>query len=164
MEPLAKYEEQRIAGRRSFRLFSDRISITGKEYLGGEYAITVSLSGLDTAVDRMTGREPIFNHGLYLFCGGVLADFIVVSGLKVERFTSLSSLAIGLALTGLVMVLASWRQREWVVLKNRQGQPVANLSCGLRQQESFGRFLENVRTQTVNFQSAENTRKPDGQA
>ena len=165
MEPLATYEEKRIAGKRLFRLFPDHLNITGQEYLGGKYELTISLASLDTAVDRMTAREPLFNYGFRLLGGGSIAHLVVVSGLKVEAFNSLSGLAIALGLTGLVIMLVSWRQREWVILKNLQGQQIENasLSCGSGQREQCGHFVDSVRAQLVNIRSAENAGRPDDQ-
>ena len=134
MEPLATFEERRIAGRRHYRLFPNQISLTGREYLGSKYEMTITLGSLDTAVDRMTAREPLFRSGSYMLLGGAVANAVFVHGLKVERFTSMSGLAMTLALVGLIKMLVSWREREWVIFKNLQGQQVANL----RAEKRFG--------------------------
>ncbi len=164
MEPLATFEEQRVAGKRLYRLFPDRITITGKEYLGSEYEMTVNLSNLYSGTDRLTAREPLFRSGFYLLLGGTVANEILVRGLKMERFASLSGLAMTLAITGLIIMLATGRRREWVVLKNLQGQNVANISCSISQRARLNCFIEAVKAQASSFQKAGTAPNSDGKA
>jgi hypothetical protein len=96
--------------------------------------------------------------------GSVIANEVLVRGLKVEQFASVSGLALTLAFTGLILMLATWRQREWVIFKSLQGQQLASISCVLSQRPRLDLFLKAVRAQTLSCQNVGSAQNPDGQA
>jgi hypothetical protein len=162
MSVLAQYSERRHEGRRDFALYSDRIEIRGKEYLGAEYEMTIVLKTLTPEIDRWRGRNKSCTAGFWLFFGSVIVAFILMRGFDHPAIGGATGPLWALALCGAFMLLATWRRETYAIFKADSGVAALSIAKEGRQREQFEDFVSLVQRQIRAARNSEPSAPPNG--
>jgi hypothetical protein len=141
MSALAQYAERRHEGRRDFTLYSDRIEIRGKEYLGAEYEMTILLKTLTPEIDRMRVRNKSYAAGFWIFFGSVIAAVILMRGFGHTAISGATGPLWALALCGAIMLLATCRRESYAMFKADSGVAALSIAKEGKQREQFDDFV-----------------------
>jgi hypothetical protein len=79
MNPIATYNETRFDGKRTFQLFEDKIVVTGKATLGGDFEIAIPLASLTPSVARSRSRHRLFFGGIWIVIGSWIVAYVVAA-------------------------------------------------------------------------------------
>ena len=139
--PVATYAERRFDGRRLFELYANRIAISGTASLGARFELNISLDALVPAPDRLWARPNGFWSGI-----GMLVVFSTVPlGFASVLSVWWKGLFWGLAVSGLLLALATSRRIEWAVFRNAAGVQLLTIARSGPSRNNFQAFVDAVR-------------------
>jgi hypothetical protein len=139
-QPIATYNERRFDGRRVFRLFRDRISISGSTALGPRFELTVPLKTLLPTPDRYWNRQNGFWSGVSMFVLFAVVPLGFASVLTPWWKGFFGVIAAG----GLLLALATARRIEWAAFRNAMGQETVNVARSGPDRAQFQSFVTAV--------------------
>ena len=140
MQPVATYHEKRFDGQRTFVLFPDRLSITGKQSLGGEFETQVLLATLIPIVNRSRARDPGFIAGIIMvICAGGLHQ-----GGVVDLFSYWGGLVAVLGFGGALMSIVTARKVEWAQFMSTAGTIAVSVAHTGPEKDRFEPFVTAV--------------------
>lgn len=144
MEPLAVYQEKRFSGRRVFTLFSDKIHVRGKDFLEKDFDLTIELVTLSPLCQKLWIRDKMFWAGIILVGIPAIMAKILMSAFGIEWSNEAVGLMFALAISGVLLCLATVRKVEFCSFSNNHGIPTLAIAKSGKQKEDFGTFIERL--------------------
>ena len=140
-----------MGGRRSFRLLSNRILISGRTTSGSRSEVMVPLEVLRPDPDRHWVRPAAFWLGLFLLLTCVPIAFACSSVLSfgwVAFYTAF-------ALFGALIVICTAKRIEWATFRNTMGQATVSVARAGRHSDQFPYFVSAVSSAISHTRSRE---------
>jgi hypothetical protein len=144
MEAIATYEGVWFEGRYTYELFPDSLRVVGTTFLRSNSDLTVRLAHLQLKVDRFWVRSRGFDTGLGMFTLGLIVYVILVSGFQMKPTNIAPGLAGIMAISGLIMSIATVRKTEFAVFVSEAGYPAVGIPRSSRDRGHFQEFVERV--------------------
>jgi len=144
MEPLAVYKEMRFRGRRVFTLFIDRIHVHGKVFFEKDFDLTIELIKLNPVCQKLWIRDQMFWVGMLLTVIPAIVAEILVSAFGIEWSNKAVGLMFCLAISGVLLCLATVRKVEFFCFVNNQGIPTLTIARSGKQKKDFDSFIEKL--------------------
>ena len=142
--PIATYREQRLDGKRIFELFDDRVRIFGSAQFSSEFELSAPLATLRPRPNRFKVRHRAFWCGLWLLLGFCVLDIVLVSALRVPG-ESFAVIIVGcMAMSGLVIMLATARRVEFASFSTVAGVQALDIARAGPDTAHFDPFVQSV--------------------
>ncbi len=142
MQPIATYSEVRFEGSRSFTLLSDKIVVRGKQSLQSEFEATIPLKTLDPSPDKLRSRNQIFTWGMWTAIIGFVVCAILVTGFHMGFATFPPGLVACIGMSGVILMLATFRKVEFVRFKNDGGIVILDIARAGKSATQFDSFID----------------------
>jgi hypothetical protein len=142
MQPIATYSEVRFEGSRTFALFSDKLVVRGKQSLQSEFETTIPLKTLDPTPDTLCIRGRIFAWGMWVAIVGFVVCTILVSGLHMSFATLPPGLVACIGMSGVMLMLATFRKVEFVRFKNEGGIFILDIARAGKNASQLDSFVD----------------------
>lgn len=142
MEPIATYSEVRFDGSRTFTLLPDRLIIRGKRTLVSEFEISIALTTLDQNPDRLRFRNASFAWGMWIAIVSYVTCAVLVSGFQMSFAAYAPGLLACTGMSGVMLMLATYRKVEFVQFKNDGGIVVLDLARAGKSAAQLDSFID----------------------
>jgi len=148
IEPLARYDEVRPNGRRTFELFKDRLVVESRS-ARVDKEITIMLADLRPEPNRLHVRPKEFGLGLLLLVASIgLVIFAALGRGPAPPADDKSivwfSLAGGFFFVALVVLLKTSRKIEFIQFVSHHGNPLLDVAHAGPQRAQFGSFVDTL--------------------
>ena len=142
MDPITTYQEVRFDGKRTLRLFSDRILVQGSTVLGySSFESTIALKVLSLTPDRLSVRSPHFNGGLWMVIISPVIGMVLVSGLGMGFDSPMVVLMGVMCLSGLLFLWSTWKRVEYARFTNDVGIVILDIAVNAKEPQIFTDFI-----------------------
>ncbi len=141
MEPIATYSEVSFEGSRSFTLFPDKIVVRGKLTLVSEFETSIALTSIEPHPDKLLIRNKSFTHGLWMTIVSSMLASILGSGFRLS-FTSYAPVVFCTGISGVGLMLATFRKVEFFQFKNNSGTTILDLARSGKSAAKLDSFIE----------------------
>jgi hypothetical protein len=145
MEPVARYSERRIDGRRQFSLYPQEIVIVGKQLFGAHYEFKIPLKSLDPTISRIYTRSTFFLAGL----GFGLGSFFIFGILWISFLHAVWSfwmnwviLAVGII--GSALACLTFKKVEFAQFRSQAGVRILDMARSGPEASKFDEFLKTL--------------------
>jgi hypothetical protein len=118
MDTIATYSEVRFDGSRTFTLLPDKIIVRGKQSLQSEFEAAIPLATLDPNPDKLRFRNRIFTWGMWIALMSFVGSSVLISGFHMTFAAFGPGLVACVGMSGVVLMLATYRKVEFVRFKN----------------------------------------------
>ncbi|MDQ8183864.1 hypothetical protein [Pelagicoccus sp. SDUM812005] len=142
MDPIAKYNERRHAGKRDFELYPDRLIISGKNYLSSEFKTDLPLEGIRPEKEYITCRNATFKTGFYFLIGPFIAWHVMVRGLDFDPYAEGPMLMWFAGLAGIILILVGLKKERYTCFKSSAGVTVLNVAKNRKTDKNFDVFID----------------------
>jgi hypothetical protein len=153
MQPVTKYVETRLEGRRSFVLLPDRLVMTCRG-LSGEMDLAFELATLSPIVSRLHVRSRYFRLGFLLLMLPWFFAAMAAVAFQSATFTQLVVLPAGTSLVGLIMAAVSARRIEYARFTSQAGVAVVDIARAGAESAHFDAFVDALTKQIKVAQAA----------
>lgn len=140
MEPIATYQETRLEGRRTFRLYDDHIVMSVRS-AAKDVDIPYDLGEISPDFLKMRLRPKVYGIGVglliipwFLAAQGIIAGLIIPTG---EFFLLPASFSI----LGLAITAVSFGKVEYAQFRSRAGVTAFDIARAGRQADHFDEFI-----------------------
>lgn len=151
MNVVASYSEKRFDGHRVFQLLPDRVIVTGKQSLGGEFEQTIMLETIQPVINRFRTRPQGFWSGISM---AILA-VTLTQGFGLHLTSYWGGLVMVLGIGGLLLSLATSRKVEWVIFRSSGGADVLTIARAGTEKNNFESFVQSLVRQLPPFNGGE---------
>jgi hypothetical protein len=142
MQPIATYSEVRFEGSRTFTLLPDKIVVRGKQSLQSEFETTIPLKTLDPSPDKLRFRNQIFTWGMWIAIIGFVVCAILVTGFHMSFATFPPGLVACIGMSGVMLMLATFRKVEFVRFKNDGGIVILDIARAGKSAAQLDSFID----------------------
>lgn len=142
MQPIATYSEVRFEGSRTFTLLPDKVVVRGKQSLQSEFETTIALKTLDPSPDTLRFRNQIFTWGMWIANVGFVVCAILVSGFHMSFATFPPGLVACIGMSGVMLMLATFRKVEFVRFKNDGGIVILDIARSGKSAAQLDSFID----------------------
>jgi hypothetical protein len=140
MVPITSYSEERFDGHRVFQLLPDRVIVSGKQSLGGEFEQIIMLETLQPNVNKFRARPQGFWSGIFM----AIIALVLIQGVGLHFTSYWGSLVIVLGIGGLLLSLATSRKVEWVIFKSFSGADALAIAQVGKDRNNFESFVQST--------------------
>lgn len=134
------YSENRFDGQRVFKLLPDRVIVSGKQSLGGEFEQTIMLETLQPIVNKFRARPQGFWSGIIM----VILAFVLTQGVGLLLTSYWGGLVMVFGIGGLLLSLATSRKVEWVIFKSSSGADALAIARVGKDRSNFEPFVQSI--------------------
>ena len=142
METIATYSEVRFEGSRTFTLLSDKIIVRGKQSLQSEFETGIPLTTLDPNPDKLRFRNQIFTSGMWIAIVSFVGCSILISGFHMTFATFAPGLVACVGMSGVMLMLATYRKVEFVRFKNDGGIVILDIARAGKSASQLDSFID----------------------
>jgi hypothetical protein len=143
MDPLATYSDKSHFGRRSYRLFTDRLQVTHNDTLHSESETTLRLLELDPNYVRIAARSAFFSSGLWMTIVPWTIYWALIELTRTDPFAMFAGSFLALGFAGLFMFVVGLRKQRYVCFRTLAGVPALTIFKGPRRAE-FDTFVSTL--------------------
>jgi len=147
MQPLATYSEVRFDGSRTFTLFPDKVVVRGKQSLQSEFEMSIALKALDPNSDTLRFRNQIFTWGMWVAIAAFVVSVILVGGFHMSFATFPPGLVASIGMSGVMMMLATFRKVEFIRFKNDGGIVILDIARAGKSAGQLDPFVDALKKQ-----------------
>lgn len=123
MDSLATYSDKSHFGRRSYRLFSDRVQVTHNDTLQSEGETTLRLLDLDPAFERVAVRSTFFKAGLWMMIVPWTIYWALVELTRTDPFAMFAGSFLAFGFAGLFTFAVGLKKQRHVCFRTLAGVP-----------------------------------------
>lgn len=124
MDPLATYSDKSHVGRRSYRLFTDRLEVMHNDTIRAEGETTLRLANFDSGYDRVAARSTFFVSGLWMMIVPGTIYWALIELTRADPFGTFAGAFLSLGFAGLFMFLVGLKKQHYVCFRTLAGVPV----------------------------------------
>jgi hypothetical protein len=141
MDPLATYSDKSHFGRRSYRLFSDRVEVRHNDTLQSEGETTLRLLDLNPDFERAAVRSNFFKSGLGMMLGSWMVYWALIELTRVDPFAMFAGFFLALGFAGLFMFSVGLKKQRFVCFRTLAGVPTLTIFKEGPKRAEFDAFI-----------------------
>lgn len=141
MDPLAIYSDKSHFGRRSYRLFTDRLEVRHDDTLRHEGETTLRLLDLDPNYERAATRSVFFTAGVWMTILPWLLYWALIELTSADPFGTFAGMFLALGFAGLVPLGAGLRKQRYICFRTLTGVPALTVFKEGPKRREFDAFV-----------------------
>ena len=123
MDPVATYSDKSHFGRRSYRLFTDRLEVLHNDTLRSEGETTLRLMDLDPNYERVATRSTFFASGIWMMIVPWTIYWALIELTRTDPFGTFPGFFLAFGFAGLFMFLVGLKKQRYVCFRTLAGVP-----------------------------------------
>jgi len=153
MQPIAKYAETRLEGRRSFILLPDRL-VVSRRGLSGEMELSFELATLSPIVSRLRVRSRYFRLGFLLLVLPWFFAMLIAIAFENATTTQVIVLPTSFSFVGFIITAISARRIEYVRFISQAGVATVDIARAGADSANFDAFIDALTKQIQSARAA----------
>lgn len=147
MEPLTTYADKSPFGKRSYRLFSDRIVVRHNNTVSVEGEAVFALRDLRPEHDTISMRSPFLMAGVWIALIAWLVYWALLELAHQDSLGTFPGFFLMLGFVGLLMIVLGLKKQRLVRFQTRAGVPAFDIFREGPRKNEFDAFIERLESE-----------------